>query len=488
MKKLESCYIKCNDPRVKTFRSINNLASLDINMQCLTPKGPPKTITVQLDHQEGSSEFVFNVILDVFEADTELPSMLKLSKSYTSKPLPIFICHDLIKLVDQSTSSSAIIGQFKLESQEVRFIRVGSCLFIAEVGSVGLPTYLSGYFNSVNRRGHTIFNSLHEDADVELIKTLLSTGVDLTTIDKSGKNALMLTLDALCSWEVLEFMLGYCVRKNVHNSQGVHIFDMQDQDGCTLLQYAILIRRLNVVAFLLDHGVAQTMHDKSGRFPIHFACLSGSLLIVDTLLDQDKDLVNLPQLYNKHTPLMMAVNMGNHQLVNLLLQKGADMSLRNEQGETAIAWAISMERYSILCLLLNHSKTLDIDVLSNITGDRQNALQHTLLQDDEDIFKVVLEHMVGCPIDADMDHKSLLVMKNLLLAKDEDEMNIFENVLLLGRTKISSYLGQCESLYEQMAGETLRGTENTWQSDFMEMVIESSLNAKMSLAEIDDLD
>jgi ankyrin repeat protein len=36
------------------------------------------------------------------------------------------------------------------------------------------------------------------------------------------------------------------------------------------------------------------------------------------------------------TPLMMAVQSGNEQVVRLLLDKGADLQLRNDQGLTAI--------------------------------------------------------------------------------------------------------------------------------------------------------
>ncbi|XP_062548373.1 uncharacterized protein LOC134213377 isoform X2 [Armigeres subalbatus] len=482
--KIESSVIKCDDPRINIFRSVRNLASFDINIKSMTPTGPP--LSVQIDYQMESEGMISDIVLDVFNAKTDFPSSFTLSKSYTSKPFPIFVCYDLIKLVDSCTSSSAIIGQFQLETQQIRFIRVGSSLYIVHIGKMGSPTYLEGFFNATNRRGQTIFNSLHSDVDIELIKILLSTGIDLTAVDKFGKNSLMLTLDALCSWEVLEFLLEHCFKNNIRSVQNIHIFQMQDHEGCTLLQYAILVRRLNVVTFLLNHGVDQTTPDHLGRFPIHYAVLSGSLLIADILIDRKENVVNVLQILSKHSPLMMAVNMNNIQMVKLLLRKGADINLRSDKGETAVEWAISMERYNILVEILHHAGSLEIDVVSNIAGDRENALQRSLLQDNLDIFKLILEHMVCGPIGA--SRESLIAMKHILLAKDYDGMNIFDYAFLLLNNRIFLYLKECENLYEKVMGEPLRQSDCSWISMLSRLDSTSGSTSEQALKEIDDLD
>jgi len=47
---------------------------------------------------------------------------------------------------------------------------------------------------------------------------------------------------------------------------------------------------------------------------------------------------------NKTTPLMMAARYGLPQVVSLLLEEGADPTLRNEQGLTALDFAVIAER------------------------------------------------------------------------------------------------------------------------------------------------
>ena len=67
---------------------------------------------------------------------------------------------------------------------------------------------------------------------------------------------------------------------------------------------------------------------------LEMACLGYNIRIIETLIANGA-IVDSMSLGNT-TPLMMAVQSGNEQVVKLLLDKGADLQLRNQQGFTAI--------------------------------------------------------------------------------------------------------------------------------------------------------
>jgi ankyrin repeat protein len=68
--------------------------------------------------------------------------------------------------------------------------------------------------------------------------------------------------------------------------------------------------------------------------PLHYACAKGHLEVAQFLLSNGAMVDSLS--LGGTTPLMMAVQSGNEYLVKLLLDKGANLQLRNEAGLTAI--------------------------------------------------------------------------------------------------------------------------------------------------------
>jgi len=97
---------------------------------------------------------------------------------------------------------------------------------------------------------------------------------------------------------------------------------------------------LPVVKALVQGRNAQLDH--IGWTPLHYASSRGHLEVAQYLL-ANGSIVNSMSPGNT-TPLMMAVQSGNEQLVKLLLDKGADIQLRNANGLTAIDIAVIYEK------------------------------------------------------------------------------------------------------------------------------------------------
>lgn len=156
-----------------------------------------------------------------------------------------------------------------------------------------------------------------------------------------------------------------------------------DEQGNHALHWAIREGSLKVANFLLDQPLVQVeVRNRAGESPLMLAALKGELALARRLIERRAE-VNKPgwtplhyaashpeaaseglvrlllehhayidaESPNKTTPLMMAARYGHPLVVKLLLEEGADASLRNEQGLTALDFAIRAERPDAVALL-----------------------------------------------------------------------------------------------------------------------------------------
>jgi len=153
------------------------------------------------------------------------------------------------------------------------------------------------------------------------VKSLLKKGINPNTVDANGNPMLILAIRDKSS-NVIDVLLG---------DQNIDV-DLSNKSGETPLMMAAIDGNLPLVKTLVIGHKAQLDH--IGWTPLHYACAKGHLEVAEFLITNGA-IVDSMSLGNT-TPLMMAVQSGNEQLVKLLLDKGADLQLRNSQGLTAI--------------------------------------------------------------------------------------------------------------------------------------------------------
>lgn len=100
------------------------------------------------------------------------------------------------------------------------------------------------------------------------------------------------------------------------------------------LMIAAMKGQLDLVKKLIARGADV---NKPGWAPLHYAATGGHLAIMELLLDQYAYIDAASP--NGTTPLMMAAQYGNVAAVKLLLEAGADPSLKNQLGLSAIDFA-----------------------------------------------------------------------------------------------------------------------------------------------------
>ncbi len=157
--------------------------------------------------------------------------------------------------------------------------------------------------------------------DVSEIKDLLKAGVTPNAIDSKGNPMLIVAIRDK-SMKVIDFLLA---------NPGINA-NLANKSGETPLMIASIEGELPVVKTLvLDKKVDV---NKTGWTPLHYACSTGRLDVAQFLIANGAKVNALSP--SETTPLMMAVSSGNDELIKLLLDKGADLQMRNHEGFSAI--------------------------------------------------------------------------------------------------------------------------------------------------------
>ena len=168
--------------------------------------------------------------------------------------------------------------------------------------------------------------------DAATIKSLLARGLDPNTIEAEyGYTGLMLALHE-GSMKVFNVLL---------NAEGVDI-EEKARNGNNALMIASYKGNKQAVEALLAKDAEV---NRPGWTALHYAAAIGNNEIVRLLLDHSAYIdVESP---NKTTPIMMAAREGHILTVKLLLDEGADATLKNELGMSAIDFAEKHEHRDI---------------------------------------------------------------------------------------------------------------------------------------------
>jgi len=171
--------------------------------------------------------------------------------------------------------------------------------------------------------------------DRNAVATLLQRGFDPNTVDGSGDPALLLAVRQ-SAWTVLEELL---------RAPDVRV-EVRNRADESPLMLAALSGRAALCRQLIQMNADV---NKTGWTPLHYAATNGHLEVMQLLLDEhayiDAESPNLT------TPLMMAAHYGTAQAVKLLLDSGADPTLKNIQGLNAIDFAQRANRVDSVQLL-----------------------------------------------------------------------------------------------------------------------------------------
>ena len=160
--------------------------------------------------------------------------------------------------------------------------------------------------------------------NIKLVRSLLQRGFDPNTVDEErGETGLIIAVREDAG-KVFDLLL---------NTKDINL-DARARNGDTALMMAAYKGRYDVAKVLLDKGAEP---NQTGWAALHYAAAVGNNQIVQLLLDHSAYID--AESPNQTTPIMMAARGGHILTVKLLLDEGADLTLKNGAGMTALDFA-----------------------------------------------------------------------------------------------------------------------------------------------------
>ncbi|MDH5217142.1 MAG: ankyrin repeat domain-containing protein, partial [Gammaproteobacteria bacterium] len=173
---------------------------------------------------------------------------------------------------------------------------------------------------------------------------MIDKGMNVNDVNKHGKTALMLAAGAGHADTV-----AVLVERNAH-------LDAQDIDGMTALTEAAAGGHAKVVELLIEKGANANLTNKYGATPLTNAVFFGheeatrALLASKTRLSEE----------TTENAFLIAAGLGNVQLLTDLLAYGVDLNSRGKQGRTALMAATTFEHVDAVKFLTEKGADLTI--------------------------------------------------------------------------------------------------------------------------------
>ena len=163
------------------------------------------------------------------------------------------------------------------------------------------------------------FKALQLDL-AQSVKSLLNRGFDPNTVDTARGDPALVYAIRFQAVRTIPVLLA---------SPQINL-EARAPNGDTALMVAAYKGEKDIVAALLDKGAEP---NRPGWTALHYAAASGSLDIARMLLEKSAYIdASAP---NRTTPLMMAAGGGQTAMIKLLIEEGADQTIRNDAGMTA---------------------------------------------------------------------------------------------------------------------------------------------------------
>jgi ankyrin repeat protein len=231
------------------------------------------------------------------------------------------------------------------------------------VGDIELLRILLDHGADVNARNKAGATALMwASGDLDKVRALVDRGAVVNTHAESGRTPLMIAVGRPGAAELVKFLIekgadvryghqGYTVLMAAAASgdravirqllAGGADVKARNRVGYTALHAAALAGNRGVVEDLLASGADVNAADTiQGRTPLLWAANTGRADIVRVLLDHGANL-RVRESLGGTTPLICATGSerGDLGLVNLLIEKGADLDAKDSRGDTALDWA-----------------------------------------------------------------------------------------------------------------------------------------------------
>lgn len=262
----------------------------------------------------------------------------------------------------------------------------------------------SDLLKSKTNEGKAVLHLAVENAWYDLIEVLLWTGANVNDQTSDGESPLFIAVE-MGDEDIVELLLGY--------SADVDIKNLQDQSPL----HVAAEFSLDIVRILLNEGAYVNEPDTYGETALFIAVEAGDEEIVQALLECRAD-PNVKNLKNQ-SPLHVAAKF-SVRIVRMLLQAGAFVDELNNEDKTPLRIAVDRLNMDIIHELLEYKP--DVNNTGNVSAFI-NAIKNSANYNYMDIVKLLLDNGFQ------------------LSAVDIDTVTeLFHNFVLQGYVRMAEYL------------------------------------------------
>nr|XP_005281964.1 fibronectin type 3 and ankyrin repeat domains protein 1 isoform X3 [Chrysemys picta bellii] len=169
--------------------------------------------------------------------------------------------------------------------------------------------------------------------DVEAVLNILQGGhVKVDVPDKLGFTALMVASQK-----------GYDRLAKILVQNGTDV-NQKNGSGKDSLMLACFAGHLDIIQYLREQGASWEVRDLGGCTALHWAVDGGHCEVIEWMINEG---------------CQVAVLNNHEELIQLLLDKGADATVKNEYGKGLLEMARGLQRYSVVTLLEENQRKLN---------------------------------------------------------------------------------------------------------------------------------
>lgn len=249
--------------------------------------------------------------------------------------------------------------------------------------------------NTVNARynnGSTpLFFAIENDLN-EIINLLIKNGANIYTQNINGFTPLMIAVEKE-NYEITELLINKFKENSQKNNRKVDYINIINEGGLSALMIAIYQKNIKIIKLLLEGGADINKKNLSNNTALMFAAKENQLEICKLLIEKGANIYN-QNIYDE-TPLIYAVKSGNLDIVNLLLlnlknNKNNNIkyinTINNNFGRSALMIAAEENKLEIAKLLIEKGANVNLQ-----NEDSETALMIAIQKKNKDIIKLLIE-------------------------------------------------------------------------------------------------
>jgi ankyrin repeat protein len=278
--------------------------------------------------------------------------------------------------------------------------------------------------NAKDENGQTPLHIASQHNRLSIVALLLEFGANVNVQDNDGMTPLFFAAQSARSSKVVQLLLKHGAEVNRTSKNGqvpLHLasqhvnlsnmelllksgatVDARDNDGMTSLLLAAQSTRCGAAAqLLLEHDASFRVRNKNGQTPLHLASRWGLSDVVASLLKLGADVD--AQDNDKMTPLLCASGpFRSIAAAQVLLKHGANVRLRNKNGQTPLHVASENHFSNVVALLLESGAEVDAQddnnmtplqiALSSPSRSSWQSWSSSSLEDLKKVVELLLEH------------------------------------------------------------------------------------------------